>query len=106
VQILTIVTEANGFTISKIPQEQKAGTLKLVLFTKEKDKKGLTKALSYVIIQVQTKQREVLIMNTIVTNAEMFFWCVVGVAVVALFIAMPLINNYLLNKEAREMLGF
>ena len=45
-------------------------------------------------------------MNTIVTDAEMFFWCVVGVAVIALFIAMPFINNYLLNKEAREMLGF
>ena len=45
-------------------------------------------------------------MNTIVANAEMFFWYVVGVALVALFIAMPFINNYLLNKEAREMLGF
>ena len=45
-------------------------------------------------------------MNTIVTNAELIFWCVVGVAVVALFIAMPFINNYLLNKEAGEMLGF
>jgi hypothetical protein len=76
------------------------------LFTKEKDKKGLTKALSYVIIQIQTKQREVLIMNTIVTNAELIFWCVVGVALIALFIAMPFINNYLLNKEAEELLGF
>ena len=45
-------------------------------------------------------------MNTVVTNAEMFFWCIVGVAVVALFISMPFINNYLLNKETREMLGF
>ena len=45
-------------------------------------------------------------MNTIVTNAELIFWCVVGVAVVALFIAMPFINNYLLIKETREMLGF
>ena len=41
-----------------------------------------------------------------ITNAELIFWCVIGVVVVALFVAMPFINNYLTNKEAREMLGY
>jgi hypothetical protein len=45
-------------------------------------------------------------MNAIVTNAEMIFWCVVGAATIAFVLAMPFINNYIKNQEAREMLGF
>ena len=51
------------------------------------------------IIQIQ-REREV---TTMVTDAELVFWCVVGVVCVLFVCAMPFINNYIAYKETEKM---
>ena len=38
-----------------------------------------------------------------VTDAELVFWCVVGVMGVLLVCAMPFINNYIAYKETERI---
>ena len=50
------------------------------------------------IIQIQSKE-----VITMVTDAELVFWCVVGVLCVLFVCAMPFINNYIEYKETERM---
>lgn len=45
-------------------------------------------------------------MNAIPTNAEVTFWIVLLVAVVALFVAIPIINRVMEYKSNQEKYGY
>ena len=50
------------------------------------------------IIQIQSKE-----VITMVTDAELVFWCVVGVLCVLFVCAVPFINYYIEYKETVKM---
>jgi hypothetical protein len=60
--------------------------------------KVLTNQACRAIIQVQSKE-----VITMVTDAELIFWCVAGALCVLFMCAMPFISNYIEYKEAEKM---
>lgn len=61
-------------------------------------KKYLTNNHPCAIIKVQSKE-----VITMVTDAELVFWCVMGVMCVLFVCALPFINNYIEYKETERM---
>ena len=87
-RVISIITQTQQFVKRKIRKK----------INKLFSQKVLTNQACRAIIQIQSKE-----VITMVTDAELVFWCVVGVLCVLFVCAMPFINNYIAYKETEKM---